>query len=73
MSNELEEITVPSIPTEMLDSQYGIIQIKDWLKKEKSRLELQDRTAEIREDKKGNISLWANNLIKRQSRRRVYA
>ena len=67
MTAALAELTVASPPKESLHTQYGTISYHEWLLNEELRLKAQGRTVEIRKGKKG-ISLWANDLTKKQKR-----
>lgn len=65
---ELKEISVPTRPDHIMDTMYGTVTYQEWVEKEKTRLEAQGRTVEIRRTqrdrtgKRGLISLWANNV-----------
>ena len=61
---KMMELTEPSKATEKIRINTGEIAIKDWLEKDKARIETDpDRTAVIIEKKNGLLSLWVNRVI----------
>lgn len=46
---------------ELINTQWGMLEHKDWLNKERERIEADiKRQARIVEDKQGELSLWVN-------------
>jgi hypothetical protein len=57
---KMVQLTIWSNPKEMIDTQYGFITIKKWLKREEKRIaEAPDRCAEIRCGKIGRYEAMA--------------
>ena len=62
MATRMTQLYVWSSPTEMIDCQYGRISIKEWLGKEKERINADPtRTAEIRKQGK-RIGLFVDKV-----------
>lgn len=53
------QITVGIRPTEMINTQYGVINGRDWLNREKIRLQIGGLNAEVRPMNHGNLALFA--------------
>ena len=73
MRDSMIQLYRPSPPGEIIDSQYGMIPVLEWLHREKERIEKADgRVAEIVHFPHANKCwLLVNNIIKSKYERRL--